>query len=886
MKRYAFVVGLISLGLAACGGKQKVADEPPPPKPVQIDGHERLGEEVTPKKYTLDLTIDPAKDTFSGKAVIDVEVAATTHVIYLHGEELTVKSAKFVRRDESFPAEARAGENGGLALVFAPDLAAGPGKIEIEYEAPLDEVPTGLYKVKESTGSYAFTQFEPLEARQAFPSFDEPRFKTPYQVTMRVPTGQLALTNTPETSRKTEGEWDVFEFSESKPLPTYLVAFAVGDFDVVEAPADAIPNVPLRLIATKGKGALGQWMLDKTPILLQQLSEYFGAPYPFQKLDIVAVPNFSAGAMENVGLVTFRETLLLIDPETASVSERRSAMSVMTHELAHMWFGNYVTLPWWDELWLNEAFATWMAHRVITNILPELEGDVDAIVGARWIMSADSKTQSRSIRQPIAHGGDVYNAFDGITYGKGAAVLRMFEAWVAPDSFKAAVRNYMKANAYGTGTTTELLAELDKAAQKPVGEAMSTFLDQPGAPLLNMSLNCEGGVKLSVAQSRYLPAQSQAPKTGPWKVPFCVAYPEGSETKTFCELLDTEQKDFDLATNKCPAWVYPNAGQIGYYRWNLPAEDYAKLLDRRALRKFDDATKVEIFANTQALADAEAVTAEQWFDTVEAMADEKHRVIVRQVVGALYQVEPLVKDEALRKKFVRLAAKVLKPHMRRVGYTPKDREDVDVALLRPTLVSAAAFLADDDRARKAAQEATKQFLENAKSVRSDMVKTALPISAWSGDASLWLSYQMSLSSPPTPAARVAVISGLGSFADKELLQKSLSLFLDGTLLAQDMWTLIGPTFDREETFLVTWDWFTKNFDAIVEKVGHKAIPRLPGVGGGFCDENGKKSVSEFFADPKRQRPGTERNLANTLESIDQCIRRRKYLEAGLASFLD
>jgi alanyl aminopeptidase len=885
MNRLATLVLALCV-LAACGGKQTQPTPPPKPKPVQIDGHRRLSDAVTPKAYRLDLTVDPAKETFSGKVQIDVDVAEATHVIYLHGEELKVSAARFIRGEKTLEPDARLGDNGGLALVFAPDLQPGEGTIEMEYTAPLDEVPTGLYRVKDGDEWYAFTQFEPLEARQAFPAFDEPKFKTPFTVTMRVPTGQVAVTNTPEAEHKTEGDMDVFTFEQSKPLPTYLVAFAVGNFDVVEAPADAIEGVPLRLIATKGKGDLGAYMLKRTPSILQYLSEYFGSAYPFQKLDIVAVPNFSAGAMENVGLVTFRERLLLLDNETASIGARRSAMSVMAHELAHMWFGNMVTLPWWEDLWLNEAFATWMAHKTLVDTVPQLGAEVDAILSVNWVIKSDSKKKSRQIRQPIEHGGDVYNAFDSITYGKGAAVLRMFEAWIGPEAMKKGIQAYLAEHEHGTGSTDSLLAALDKASGKPVTAAMSTFLDQPGAPLLDVAVDCESEKpKLKVSQSRYLPAGSDAASTGPWQVPFCVGYPDGREMGTYCDLLDAESKEFELSVDRCPKWVYPNAGQAGYYRWSVSDDALKDLLGRRAFRRYyDDATKVEILTNLDALSRADKLSAEGWFDAVETFSREEHRNIIRQVVGTLWGVDRVVSDDN-RKRFQRKARRLLRRHMRRVGYTPSKRESVSDALLRPTLLEASAQLAADGRAEKTAQKITKQFLEKMGSVRSDMARAALPISAWDGEASLWLSYKMAVGNAPTPAARGALISGLGSFRDPKLLEKSLGLFLDGTLRAQDLWTLIGPTFETDATFAVTWDWFTANYDAIVEKIGHKRIPGLPGVGSGFCSEDGKKKVEEFFADPKRRRPGTERNLANTLESIDQCIRRRAYYAKGLDTLL-
>lgn len=883
MKRLSVLT--IACVLLSCSGKQPTQDTTPKPRVVSVDGHDRLTDAVVPTRYRLDLTIRPAAESFEGKAVIEVDIKESTDTIVLHAEDLEFDTVGFERGKTMISPDAQLGKNGGLALVFEQPVEPGPASLVFRYRAPLDEVPTGLYRVKEGEAWYAFTQFEPLEAREAFPSFDEPRFKTPYKVTMRVPTGQLGVTNTPEVNRTTIDDLDVFEFQESKPLPTYLVAFAVGDFDVVEAPSDAIEGVPLRLLATKGKGELGAFMLKRIPALLQALTDYFGTPYPYAKLDVIAVPNFSAGAMENVGLVTFRERLLLLDNKTASVSDRRSAMSVMAHELAHMWFGNSVTLPWWNDLWLNESFATWMAHRVITELLPELGSSVDAILSVNWIIGADSRKESRMIRQPIESGGDVYNAFDGITYGKGAAMLRMFEAWAGAEGFRDGVRAYLKANEHGTGTTEGLLSALDESTGKPVGEAMATFLDQPGAPLLTVNLDCEGDApKLIVEQERYLPAGSAAPETGPWHVPFCVTYRDRRETKQICELLTEPKGEFALDAKRCPSWYYPNADQAGYYRWNTSDENLAEITSGRTFRSFDDPTKIEIFTNLESLSVAEKIPVDRWFETIETMSKEKHRNIVRQVIGALSEIENAVPDDK-RKRFEARARELLRPHMKRVGYLPEEGEPLETSLLRPRLFRASVKLAGDADGMQAANRKTQEFLKDMSSVQSDVAGVALPISAWFGDPSLWLSYKLSLENAPTPAARVAVIRGLGSFRGADLLQKSLGLFLDGTLRAQDMWTVIGPSYGQPETFEVTWAWFTENFDAIVAKLGDESLPRMPGVGSGFCSPEGRKKVESFFAEPGRTAPGSERNLSQTLERIEQCIRRKQYYGVGMEAFL-
>ncbi len=883
MKLRLFSLALLGL-VAACSS----APEKPPVETIQhselnIDGHARLSGQVIPLAYDLDVTIDPAKPTFEGATAIQVSIADPLRVIHLHAEDLTFKASTLTTEaGETMPLEVVSGENAGIALI-TPKEVSGKATLNLEYSGPLDEVPTGLYRVQDKENWYAFTQFEPLEARQAFPSFDEPVFKTPFRTTMRVPTGLNAITNAPETSKTTEGGMDVFTFAETKPLPTYLVAFAVGEFDIVEAPADAIPGVPFRIIATKGNGKLANYMLEQTPKILKVLTDYFAQDFPYQKLDAVAVPNFSAGAMENVGLVTFRERLLLLDPATASVSAKRSAQSVMAHELAHMWFGNLVTLPWWDELWLNESFATWMGGKVLAEVAPELESEVDRVRGTGNIVAADSLEQSRQIRQPIEHGGDVYNAFDGITYGKGARVLGMFESWVGEEGFRKGIRAYVAKNPHGTATTEDLFAALDSASGKPVGEKMRTFLDQPGAPLLSTALKCEGGkATVEFSQTRYLPKDSKADKGEPWSVPVCLRFAAGDEG-VHCDLVEGATASIELPTDKCPAFVYPNANESGYFRWTMDEKKFVELATKHR-GKLSTPEKVGLLSNAANLVSGQQLSVEAHLKIVEAMSREEHRTIVAQIIGAISGYEDAVPEEK-RPAFEKWTRSLLQRHADRVGYDAKEGEPVEISLLRPRIIGAMVRLGGDEKLAKKARATTDAFLKKMDAVPADMASLALPLSALEGDASLWLSYKLSIETAPTPAAKSAVLRGLGSFRDVELVERSLALILDGTVRSQDFWSIVGATLSEPETHAVTWAWLKDNFDQIVEVLGSKSVPSLPWVGGGFCSEEGAKQVEEFFAPEERREPGIERRLSQATESIRQCASWRAYAKPGIEAAL-
>ncbi|MDQ3034648.1 MAG: M1 family metallopeptidase, partial [Myxococcota bacterium] len=550
---------------------------------------------VTPQHYRVALEVVPSRERFSGEVEIRARLDQSMHRIWMHGAQMDVSDASIaVTNDEDgsvtvIPARWEPSEREGIAALRA-ERAVGPGDvvIRIAFSAPFDRQLKGLYRVDVGDDRYAFTQFEATSARYAFPSFDEPRFKTPYDLELTVPESDVAIANTTaiETT-PVEGGLKRVRFATTLPLPTYLVAVAVGPLDVVEAPPLPPTSVrhrplPLRGVAARGRGPELAYALEHTPELLAALEEYFGTEYPYDKLDIIAVPDFASGAMENAGAVTFRESLLLLGAD-APEDQRRAFTGVMAHELAHQWFGNLVTMPWWDDIWLNEAFATWMAAKIVAETNPEMNAQLGQLAGVHRAMGQDSLASARQIRQPIESDHDIRNAFDGITYQKGGGVLSMFEQWIGEDAFREGIRVYLRQHRFGTATSEDLLSALSEAAGRDVTSPFRTFLEQPGVPLIEARLNCEGGTaRVEIAQSRYTPVGSDAPRDRTWSVPVCITHPtRGTATATTCELVTAPSAEIALPEAQgCPAWVMPNAGARGYYRWSLPPEQMRALLQR------------------------------------------------------------------------------------------------------------------------------------------------------------------------------------------------------------------------------------------------------------------------------------------------------------------
>ena len=364
---------------------------------------------------------------------------------------------------------------------------------------------TGIFRQKTGDDWYAFTQFEATDARRAFPCFDEPSYKVPWRLALTIPKGDIAVSNTPVAKEVSAGDGlRTVIFEETKPLPSYLVAFGIGPFDVVDAGRAGIKHTPIRMIVPRGQASEARYAVETTGQILALLEKYFGTPYPYAKLDNLVIPQtVRFGAMENAGLITCNERILLAKPAEETADFKRGWASVCAHETAHQWFGDLVTLAWWDDTWLNESFATWMSRKIVEQWKPEWDTPVSNVAARAGTMEGDSLATARKIRQPIESKGDIDNAFDNISYGKGAAVLAMFEAWVGPEKFQKGVRRYLGEHAFGNATYKDFLNALEAEGGAGVGKAFATFLDQPGVPLVSLDLVCGSGAPPALSGNLY-----------------------------------------------------------------------------------------------------------------------------------------------------------------------------------------------------------------------------------------------------------------------------------------------------------------------------------------------------------------------------------------------
>ena len=594
-------IWIFAVFLAACPAPVPLVTITPPPPPdaapaaSSMAGLEppqptlRLPKNFVPTSYAATLSIDPAQPTFDGTIAIAGEIRERSSVIWLHGRHLAVHHAVATQGDRYAKPVGTAVEltvtprgNDLLEVRAARALEPGAWHLDFDYSGEIDVLDTtGAFKEVVGGLPYVYSQFEAIYARRVFPCVDEPDSKVPWKLTLEVPRGQVAVTNTSiETETALDGGRQRYEFAETKPLPAYLVAFGVGPFDIV--PAGTTRNgTAIRIITLKGRSAEAAWAVHTTPQIVALLEDWFGMPYPYGKLDLLTIPmTVGFGAMENAGLITYSEELMLLDPQHASWSRRSRWVATAAHELAHQWFGDFVTMAWWDDIWLNEGFADWMELKITSKFEPTWHAELGELATRINALEADSVVSARKIRQPIDSADDILNVFDGITYDKGASVLNMFESYVGADVFQRGVREYLHGKAYGNATSADFVASISKVANKDLAPAFATFLDQAGAPELELNVTCgrTSGSTLTLTQHRFVaPGSPAPPTTTPWILPVCIAYDSGGKRAETCTQLDGATSTISLAT--CPRWVMPNVDGRGYYRTQLTPAQATALRD-------------------------------------------------------------------------------------------------------------------------------------------------------------------------------------------------------------------------------------------------------------------------------------------------------------------
>src|SRR5579863_3079155 len=786
----------------------------------------RLDDSVRPVRYAADLTLNPGATAFSGSVQIEVDVAKPTSLIWMNGTGIQIEDAKVTSGGKTTPATVVPGGTDFLGLRLANEVPAGAATIAIRYRGTIStKSSAGIFQSKDAGNEYLFTQFESVDARRAFPCFDEPGFKTPWRLTLRVKKELSAFANTPMASETEEaGGMKKVEFVETKPLPSYLVAFAVGPFDTVDGGTAGRNHTPIRIIVPKGKAGQAVYAAQVTGQLLDELERYFGTAYPYPKLDAVAIPlTFGFGAMENAGFITYAQTIILADPAVDTDRRRRGYAGVAAHEMAHQWFGDLVTLAWWDDTWLNEAFATWTSSKILAEWKPEWNSRLQDLGGKFRAMDEDSLVTARQIRQPIESKDDISNAFDGITYQKGAAVIRMFETWVGEQRFQQGVRAYLKRYAYKNANLNDFLDSIAGAGQPRLTQAFKTFLEQPGVPLVSVALRCDGPPTVVASQKRYLPLGSKGDAVKLWEVPVCVGYPSAAGETKECFLLDKPSAEFRLTkTRTCPAALNANAGAAGYYIADYQRDLLAKLLSNGDAR-LDPAERRTLLNDLQSLANAGDIPQSRALAAVPSFAKAPEREIVAQAQRVVAGTRPFL-DPALNANYARFIREVFGERARQLGWSAAPGDDAETRLLRADLVPFVAGQGEDPALVAQARKLAGAWLETRTGVDSDMLGGVLTTAARFGDRAYFDGLLASLEKTTDRQLRGRIIGALGSFRDPKIAEAALDLLIHSRIdMRETAFLLFGPLGDRA-TDRLPFEFVKTHYDEIVAKAPN---------GGGF-----------------------------------------------------
>ena len=836
-----------------------------------IPPHLRLPPGAKPVRITAELSIDPTQEIFHGEGQIELSLEGPTPLLWLNAQELkildTVPKSTVIDAQPAF-----------IGLQFAEPLPAGASTLKIHWEGKLPQrEDQGAHRQRENGQWYVLTQGEPLGMRRVFPCFDEPSFKIPWKISLRVRKSDAAFFNTPIEATEDAGEEKIVRFVETRPLPSYLLAFGVGPFERVEA-GKIKTGEQVGIVVTRGKTSWAKYSAQSSPKLMNLLEDYFQVPYRYPKLDLIEVP-LGGGAMENPGLITFAQRINLAKPGTDTPQFMRRAAAVEAHEFAHLWFGDLVTTAWWDDLWLNEAFATWATPKTLERFAPAWGEPAERTASMVHAMNADSLLSARRIRQPIESEGDIRNAFDAITYNKGAAVIGMFEEWAGAEPFRKGVKRYLTEHADGNATAKEFLAAISAESGKDVATPFSTFLDQGGVPLVTAKLVCEGGKgRLTLSQTRYVPIGAGQAREQVWQVPVCARTNAGR----FCMLLTDKSGALDLGA--CPQWVAPNADASGYYRSALDDDAVARLTKNVA--QLSAPERMLFFADVDAATHAGSLELSRLLQLAQTLASDKERHVVEMLLPPLAYVRArgLLTDESLA-KFGAFVRDTFGKRAQTLGWTEKKGEPDDVRILRPSLLRIVGDEGGELEVRTDAQKLALRWLADHKAATPELASAALYLAAIDGDALLFDKLHEAAKAETDRLDRQRILDALGSFRDPELAQKAFAIFLSDDFEPREAIALVWGAAGDPRTREAALSFVEKNFDAIAAKMPHDYPSSLPGIGAGFCDEEHAVALAQFFRPRAGQFPGTERKLAQAMESVRQCAAFREKEVPGLVQYL-
>ena len=818
----------------------------------------RLPQVVRPERYEIELSVDIENSGFSGQESVTLSVVEQTEVLVLNSVELSITEPRLVTPSgESLePQVVIEEDNQRVRLEFDSRLVPGDGyRLSLGFAGSLNEQLRGLYRstFTDSDGrlhTIAVTQFEAADARRAFPCWDEPEFKAVFSVSLIVPEGMTALSNGAEVALEPLGDGRKrVRFADTMPMSTYLVAFVVGPFELTD-PVE-VDGVPLRVASVPGKGHLAQFATDAGVHSLLFLSNYFEIPYPAEKIDHIAIPDFTFGAMENLGCVTYRENSLLVDPRRASQLELQRVASVVAHETAHMWFGDLVTMKWWNGIWLNEAFATFMENLTADDFNPAWQVWNGFATARSTALGTDGLRTTRPVEFDVGAPAEADAMFDGLTYEKGGAVLRMLEQYLGPETFRKGICHYLRTHAYGNTETSDLWDALETTSGEPVRSIMNSWIRQGGHPVVSVE-EAPDRSSLKLRQRRFLYDGTESPEK--WVVPISLrASVDGSVQKQRLLLDGTEETvDFDGPVD----WVVVNEEASGFYRTHYSEELLGRLLGGGVIDMCSPRERFELLNDTWAAVVAGMEDLSGWVRLARALAEDDDADVwagLSSAMGLLNSMAVRSDTEALRSFARELAA----PLWDRLGWVPRDAEERRLATTRSRVLSMVGLLGEDPEVRAEATARVEHSLAEGASLTApatggpadglgpDIAATALRIYVAGGGEHEWTTIADQYRRSDNPQEKLRFLYSLSEARDPSLIERSLALAGSGDVRSQDAPLFLATILAQRAATPIAWKWIVDNWSSITTRVPPALILRIFDALRSVSDAEVAGGVEEF-----------------------------------------